>query len=187
MFGAASRRCRARARHWLRWTAALDSLAVAALRRTSWNSAISGNRGCGSRSSGSAATISPGASISRRQSAVVHKALDLGITLFDNADTYGDRRRRRGLSRPHPRRAAQGHRAGDQVRPADGCVGNEARRVAALYRRGVRGEPQAPADRLYRPLLAAYRGQAHADRGDAARDGRPRAPGQGALHRLLDA
>ena len=52
--------------------------------------------------------------------AVVHKALDLGITFFDTADTYGERGGVGGISRPRAGRAAQRHRAGDQVRPADG-------------------------------------------------------------------
>ena len=47
---------------------------------------------------------------------VVHRALDPGITLFDTADSYGNR----GGSETHagrdPRRPAQGHRARHQVR-----------------------------------------------------------------------
>ena len=52
--------------------------------------------------------------------AVVHKALDLGITLFDTADTYGNRGGSEECLGADPGRAAQGHRAGDQVRHADG-------------------------------------------------------------------
>ena len=119
---------------------------------------------------------------------VVHKALDLGITLFDNADTYGDPR---GGAEEYlgqnSRGSAQGYRAGDQVRPADGCLGQDAGRVAALHPGSMRGEPETASDRLHRPLLAAYRGSADAGRGDDAGDGRPRAPGKGALHRVLDA
>ena len=47
---------------------------------------------------------------------VIHKALDSGITLFDTADMYGNKRRVRNDHRRGARRAAQGHRAGNQVR-----------------------------------------------------------------------
>ncbi len=52
---------------------------------------------------------------------VVHKALDLGISLFDTADVY---RSAIGGSEeflgPRARSAAQGHRAGNQGQHADG-------------------------------------------------------------------
>ena len=64
--------------------------------------------------------------------AVVHKALDLGITLFDTSDIYGGR----GTSEPLLGQAlgeqAQGHRARDQVRRADGRLAARARRLAPL-------------------------------------------------------
>ena len=41
--------------------------------------------------SASAATISASASTSRHRARSIHKALDLGITLFDTADIYGNR------------------------------------------------------------------------------------------------
>ena len=52
--------------------------------------------------------------------AVVHKALDLGITLFDTADSYGNRGGSEECLGAASGRTAQGHRAGHQVRHADG-------------------------------------------------------------------
>ena len=52
--------------------------------------------------------------------AVVHKALDLGITLFDTADVYGERGGSETLLGEVLGDAAQGDRARDQVRHADG-------------------------------------------------------------------
>ena len=51
---------------------------------------------------------------------VVDKALDLGVTLIDTADVYGNKGGSEECSGTNPRAAAQGCRAGDQVRPADG-------------------------------------------------------------------
>ena len=51
---------------------------------------------------------------------VIHKALDLGITLFDTADTYGERGGFGDRDGPDPRRRPQAHRARHQVRHADG-------------------------------------------------------------------
>jgi aryl-alcohol dehydrogenase-like predicted oxidoreductase len=51
---------------------------------------------------------------------VVHKALDLGITLFDTADLYRSAMWLRGIPGPRARSAAQGHRAGNQGQHADG-------------------------------------------------------------------
>ena len=52
--------------------------------------------------------------------AVVHKALDLGVTFFDTSDTYGNR----GASEEYLGRALAGQaarcRARDQIRPSDG-------------------------------------------------------------------
>ena len=95
-------------------------------------------------------------------------------------------RQLRGVPRRDPRRPPQGHRAGDQVRAADGRRGPVSGRLAALHHGRGRGEPQAAQDRLDRPLPAAPARSADADRGDLAGARRPRAPGQGPLHRLLD-
>ena len=56
-----------------------------------WKSAILANPACACRRSGWAATISAAGSMRRRPKPVIHKALDLGITLFDTADVYGER------------------------------------------------------------------------------------------------
>ena len=116
---------------------------------------------------------------------VVHKALDLGITLFDTADIYGERGGSEELPRPDPRRAAQGHRARHQIRHGDGTTRHQEGCVAPLHHDGGRRQPAPAEDRLDRPLPAARARSADADRGDAARPRRPRAPGQGSLHRLL--
>ena len=49
---------------------------------------------------------------------VVHRALDLGVTLIDTADAYGNRGGSEDFS-DAPRGAAQGRRARDKVRLAD--------------------------------------------------------------------
>ena len=52
--------------------------------------------------------------------AVIHKALDLGITLFDTADVYGERGGSEDGDGPYPRRRPQADRAGDQIRRPNG-------------------------------------------------------------------
>ena len=118
--------------------------------------------------------------------AVIHKALDLGITLFDTADTYGERGGSETVMGETPRRRPQAHRAGHQVRHADGRCRREGGRLAPLHHERGRGQPAPAAHRLDRPLPDAPARSAHADRGDAARARRPGTPGQGALHRLLE-
>ncbi len=150
-----------------------------------WKYAISAHPACASRRSVSAATTSVAASISRRTRKVIHKALDLGITLFDTADTYGER----GGSE-----TCMGQVLGDDRKrivlatkfgmPMDDD-GREGRRLAALHHERGRGQPAPPAHRLDRPVSDPPARSAHADRGNAARARRPGPPGQGALHRLL--
>ena len=78
---------------------------------------------------------------------VVHKALDLGITFFDEADNlWRPARQFRDMSRADPRRSAQGHRAGDQIRPTDGCRRPFPGSFAALHHGRGRGEPEAAKD-----------------------------------------
>ena len=105
---------------------------------------------------------------------VVHRALDVGITLFDTADSYGNRGGSETLLGEIARRPAQGHRARDQVRqPMD-----EPRRMKGASRRyimsAVEASLQPAEDRLDRSLPAASAGSADADRGDAARARRSR-------------
>ncbi len=70
---------------------------------------------CAFPPSASAATILASAPICETSRKVIHKAIDLGITLFDTADIYagmggsGDRAGHRA------RRPPQGHRAGDEI------------------------------------------------------------------------
>ena len=52
--------------------------------------AISAAPACAFPPSVSAATISAGASTWRRRARSIHKAIDLGVTLFDTADIYAD-------------------------------------------------------------------------------------------------
>ena len=74
---------------------------------------------------------------------VVDRAIDLGITLFDTADVYGNR----GGSEScwaGPGRPPQGHRAGDQVRHADG----RRRDAAGRIRRYIMSAVEASLRRL---------------------------------------
>ena len=147
---------------------------------------MSDARACACRWSASAATISAAASTSRRRGASCTARSTSGITLFDTADTYGNR----GGSETHAgrgaRRAAQGHRARDQIRHADGRRRKALKGASRRYiMAAVEASLAPPEDRLDRPLPASPARPADADRGDAARARRSRAPGQGALHRML--
>ena len=115
---------------------------------------------------------------------VVHRALDLGVTLIDTADTYNSGASEE-LARPDARRAAQTGGARHQVRHGGGRLARARRRLARLHHAGGRSEPEAAAHRLDRSLPAAPAGRRDADRGDAARARRSGAAGQGALYRLL--
>ena len=117
--------------------------------------------------------------------AVIDAAIEHGVTFFDTADVYGGR----GKSEEMMGVALKGKR--DKVVLAtkfaspDGRWARQARRLAALHHGGGRGQPEAAADRLHRPLPDAPARPGHADRGDAERPRRPRDPGQGPLHRQL--
>ena len=117
---------------------------------------------------------------------VIHKAIDLGVTLFDTADIYAGDGRLRDRAGPGARRPPQGHRAGDEIFQADEQRRHQAGRVAALHHVGGRGQPDAAEDRLHRSLPAARLRSADADRGNPARAGRPDPAGQGALHRQFE-
>ena len=126
-------------------------------------------------------------STSRASRTVVHKAIDLGITLFDTADIYGDRRAARRTC------SAQvlGDRRKDIVlatkfgsRWSDAA---QAGRLAPLHHDRGRGEPDAAARPTGSTSTSMHRSRsADADRGDVARARRSRPPGQGPLHRLLE-
>ena len=50
---------------------------------------------------------------------VIHKAIDLGITLFDTADIYAGMGGSETVLGDRARRPPQGHRAGDEILQAD--------------------------------------------------------------------
>ena len=64
---------------------------------------------------------------------VIHKAIDLGITLFDTADIYGEHGRVGDRAGRSARRPPQGHRAGDEIFQADGRRRHQAGRLAPLH------------------------------------------------------
>ena len=117
---------------------------------------------------------------------VIHKAIDLGITLFDTADIYagmggsetvlgavlGDRRKDIVLATKYSKPMGK-----------DGTRQGASRRYIMS---GGRSQPDAAEDRLHRSLPAARLRSADADRGNAARARRSRPPGQGALHRQFE-
>ena len=69
---------------------------------------------------------------------------------------------------------------------ADGAGPERQGPLAHAHRGGRRGLAAAAADRLHRPLPGALGRPGDPARGDAARLRRPRAPGQGALHRRVE-
>ena len=90
--------------------------------------------------------------------AVVDAAIDAGVTLFDTADIYGQRRER-GAARAGARARARRRRGGHEVRhghagratdPTGACAGSR-----RYVRNGGRGEPAPARHRLDRPLPAA--------------------------------
>ena len=84
---------------------------------------------------------------------VLHKALDLGITMIDTADIYGKGGSETFLGE------IMGHRRNDpgarhQIRNADGRDARARRRVAPLHHDCGRGQPKTTANRSYRPVPA---------------------------------
>ena len=116
--------------------------------------------------------------------AVVHRALDLGVTLIDTADAYNSGALG-GPARSGARGAAPARGARHQVRAGGRRFALARRRLARIRHASRRSEPAAAAHRLDRSLPAAPAGRGDADRGDAARARRPGAAGQGAPDRLL--
>ena len=104
---------------------------------------------------------------------VIHRALDLGVTLFDTAEMYG----------PHTNevqvgKALAGRRDKAFIATKFG-IGYNAERTALKVdgspgqcAPGDRGQPEAAECRPRRSLLPAPRRSRHADRGDGGRDGR---------------
>jgi len=81
---------------------------------------------------------------------VIHKAIDLGITLFDTADIYSGM----GGSETVLGEVLGDRRSRDQILKADERGRHQAGRVAALYHVRRRGQPEAAEDRLHRSLPA---------------------------------
>ena len=120
---------------------------------------------------------------------VLDAAPDVGITLLDTADIYGDPA---GGSEELIGRGAEGParrlRAGDQVR--HGHARRQRRRLgrprlAALHPAGGRGEPAPAADRPHRPVPAARPDDVTPIEETLSALDRARARGQGPLPRLL--
>ncbi len=119
--------------------------------------------------------------------AVIDKALDAGITLFDTADVYapgtpGSSEEQMGEVLGARRKdIVLATKFGMQMDQAGVKKGGSRRYIMA----GGRGQSAPAQDRLDRSLSTAPARRRHADRGDAARARRSRAPGQGALCRRL--
>ena len=124
--------------------------------------------------------------------AILDAADDAGITFLDTADAYplGAPVELLGRTEEIVGRWMSGRR--DRVRgrhevllphwaEAVGC-----RQLAAEHHARRRGVVAPAAHRPHRPVPAALLGPGHADRRDPAGARRPRAAGQGPLHRLLE-
>ena len=113
---------------------------------------------------------------------IVDRFVDAGGNFIDTANVYSQ-----GVSEEITGRAIAGKR--DQiVRRHEGALRDGRRHergglVASQPARRVRGVAASPRHRVDRPLPGAHVGPAHAARGDALDPRRPRARGQGALHR----
>ncbi len=96
--------------------------------------------------------------------AVVHGALDAGITFFDTADIYGGHPQR-GVPRSRPGHTPSRRRARHQVRHAGRRRAQ--RGETRLRAQRPRGEPASPRYRPRRPLPVARPGSRDAHRGHA--------------------
>ena len=117
---------------------------------------------------------------------VIHKAIDLGVTLFDTADIYagmggsetvlgqvlGDRRKDIVLATKYSKPMS-----------TDGTKQGASRRYIMS---AVEASLTPAEDRLHRSLPAARLRSADADRGNPAGAGRPDPAGQGPLHRQFE-
>ena len=152
-----------------------------------WNSAIWGSRGCACRRSGSAATISAGASISPRRKGSCTRRSTSASPFLTRPTPMATR-----AAIPKPISAgSSGDRRKDIVlatkfaRPMDGSG-----RFEGASRRYIMAEVEASLRRLQTDWIDLY--QQHQpdpldpDRGNPARARRPRMSRQGALPRLLD-
>ena len=115
--------------------------------------------------------------------ALIHEALDRGITMLDTSDAYGA-----GHNEELVGKAIKGRRADVVLATKFGNLGGRGGKIAdgrPEYRdQLLRGEPQAPRRRGDRSLLSAPHRSDRADRGDGRRHGEARQAGQGARARL---
>ncbi len=111
--------------------------------------------------------------------ALIHEALDAGITMLNSSDAYGKGQNETLLGNAIKGRA-QERRARHQVRQSRRRRRQIRRRPAGVRHELVRGEPEAARRRRDRPLLRAPHRSGRADRGHRRRDGQARAAGQGA-------
>ena len=132
---------------------------------TPWRCARSGRSPC--PCPGSAATTSDAGSTRSRTREVIDAAFEVGATLFDTADLYGDTASR--SSSAGRSRAARRGRGRLEVRDADAAGRDDGRRPALGPSR-VRREPPAPRHRPDRRLPAARARRPDADRGHALDD-----------------
>ena len=120
----------------------LGRAAVAALsaeRGPAWNSAIWEDRACASRLVGLGCNNFGGRiDFAATQRGRAQGARSRHHLLRRRRHLWRSARQRRGLSRPDPRRPPQGHRAGDQIRPADGS-----RRAGCRAPRGATSWPRS--------------------------------------------
>ena len=116
--------------------------------------------------------------------AVIHKALDLGITLLDCGDVYG----RRGGAETILGDVLGSRRKDIVLVTKFGRQMDAEGRLKGGSRRYIMSAVEASLkrleDRLDRPLSVSSGRSADPDRGDPASARRSRPPGQGALHRL---
>ena len=113
---------------------------------------------------------------------IVDRFVDAGGNFIDTANVYSQ-----GVSEEITGRAIKGKR--DEIvlaTKARFAMGGDTNAVGSSRRNlraGVRGVAAPARHRVDRPLPGAHVGQAHAARGDAVDPRRPRARGQGPLHR----
>ena len=119
--------------------------------------------------------------------AVIHRALELGVTFLDTSDVYGPFTNEQLVGR-----ALAGRRDELVIATKAGLVVEDSRelrarprRPARAHPRGLRGLAAATRRRRDRPLLPAPRRPRRAGRGQLRRDGRARRRGQGARARAL--
>ena len=120
--------------------------------------------------------------------AIIARFLERGGNFIDTANVYTKGHSERIIGDLHRARSrpARSRRHRHQVlRQSLPRRSEWRRRRSKDHRRLLRAVPAPAADRLHRSLLDALLGSLHADRGDDARARRPRASGEGALHRLL--